>query len=116
MHNLRPNNVKQRSVSQVLPELPRASCVVHLFVSSVSTKHFLSFLRRHKEVKNVTGTSPGNSEPTYGLWMEVGAGRIGSSLLSVQAEAQTQVRVTSSSLQSEPKANPERPEVSCHRR
>lgn len=36
-------------------------------------------------------------------------------LLSVQAEAETQVRVTSSSLQSEPKANFDRPEVSCHR-
>lgn len=48
--------------------------------------------------------------------MEVSTGRVGSSLLSVQAEAETQVRATRSSLQSEPKANSDRPEVSCHRR
>lgn len=60
--------------------------------------------------------SLGNGEPTYGLWIEFNKGPAGSSPLSVPVEAETQVRVTRSSLQSEPKANSDRPEVSCHRR
>lgn len=48
--------------------------------------------------------------------MEFSAGRVGSSPLSVPAEAETQAGVTRSLPQPEPKANFDRPKVACHRR